>query len=230
MSPPPQYSRAGVDTASCNRTTLADRLRTEIADEIVSGALPPGVGLDETELARRFNVSRTPVREAIRLLAASGLVQARPHRIAIVARPTAVELGAMFEALREMEILCAGFSAERMTPSESKSLAQINAVLREIVSSDDPQRYHEVNEAFHAAIYQGAHNSHLRAMTAATRARISPFSRLQFRTAGRLERSYREHDAIVKAIRRRDRPSAEMAMRMHISQVQESTVEAQFLS
>ena len=67
--------------------TLAERLRLQISDEIVRGELAPGIALDETELAQRFEVSRTPVREAIRLLAASGLVEARPHRSAVVARP-----------------------------------------------------------------------------------------------------------------------------------------------
>jgi DNA-binding GntR family transcriptional regulator len=62
------------------RRTLADELRLALADDIVRGLLVPGAGLDETELARRFGVSRTPVREAIRQLAASGLVEVRAHR------------------------------------------------------------------------------------------------------------------------------------------------------
>jgi DNA-binding GntR family transcriptional regulator len=67
--------------------TLAEELRFQLADEIVRGTLPPGSALDETELARRFQVSRTPVREAIRQLTASGLIAARAHRAAVVARP-----------------------------------------------------------------------------------------------------------------------------------------------
>ena len=70
------------------RRTLAEELRHQLADEIRSGALAPGAALDETELARRFAVSRTPVREAIRQLDASGLVEVRPHRGAVVARPS----------------------------------------------------------------------------------------------------------------------------------------------
>src|SRR4051812_23838940 len=70
------------------RITRAEELRLQLADEIVRGALAPGAPLDETDIARRFNVSRTPVREALRQLAASGLVEARAHRGAVVARPT----------------------------------------------------------------------------------------------------------------------------------------------
>lgn len=70
--------------ASGVRKTLAEELRLQLADEIVQGVLKPGVALDETELARRFEVSRTPVREAIRQLAASGLVDTQAHRGAVV--------------------------------------------------------------------------------------------------------------------------------------------------
>ena len=71
------------------RMTRSEELRLQLADEIVRGVHAPGAALDETRIANRFNVSRTPVREAIRLLAASGLVQVRPHRAALVARPDA---------------------------------------------------------------------------------------------------------------------------------------------
>ena len=96
--------------------TLAEELRWQLADEIVRGTLEPGTALDETELARRFRVSRTPVREALRQLAASGLIDARAHRGAVVARPSLERLTGMFEAMAELEALCAGLAAERMTP------------------------------------------------------------------------------------------------------------------
>ena len=129
------------------RKTLAEELRLQLADEIVRGALAPGAALDETRLARRFQVSRTPVREAIRLLAASGLVEARAHRAALVARPTPEHLAGMFEAMAELEALCAGFAAERMTGAERRALEDIHENLRVLIQSGDPQRYHEVNEA-----------------------------------------------------------------------------------
>ena len=99
-----------VDRASPypDKITRAEELRLQLADEIVRGALPPGAALDETDIARRFNVSRTPVREALRQLAASGLVDARAHRGAVVARPSIERLTGMFEAMAELEALCAG--------------------------------------------------------------------------------------------------------------------------
>src|SRR5271154_7333797 len=94
-----------VDRASPypDKITRAEELRLQIADEIVRGALAPGAALDETDLARRFNVSRTPVREALRQLAASGLVDARAHRGAGEARPTIDRLTGRFEAVAELE-------------------------------------------------------------------------------------------------------------------------------
>lgn len=202
--------------------TLADRLRMQISDEIVRGYLAPGVALDEMALARRFNVSRTPVREAIRLLAASGLVDARPHRSAIVARPDQREIVGMFEALRELEALCAGFAAERMTKPERAQLQRIHRALRPIARSGDPQRYHESNEDFHAAIYAGSHNAHLERLTAETRARVAPFSRVQFHTLGRLAQSHAEHERVVAAILDGEREAAVTAMRAHIESVHDA--------
>src|SRR6202140_1179735 len=116
-----------VDRASPypDKITRAEELRLQLADEIVRGALPPGSSLDETDIARRFHVSRTPVREALRQLATSGLVDARAHRSAVVARPTIDRLTGMFEALAELEALGAGLAAERMLPAERHRLGAI---------------------------------------------------------------------------------------------------------
>jgi DNA-binding GntR family transcriptional regulator len=198
------------------RRTLADELRLALADDIVRGLLVPGAGLDETELARRFGVSRTPVREAIRQLAASGLVEVRAHRGAVVARPSEERLLGMFEAMAELEALCAGLAAERMSPAERRALEAVHEELRALIQGGDPQRYHEVNEAFHAAIYAGTHNAYLAEMTHATRSRVQPFRRAQFRNLGRMAKSHVEHDRVVIAILRGDRDGAAAAMREHI--------------
>jgi DNA-binding GntR family transcriptional regulator len=207
--------------AGGGRRTLADELRLQLADEIVRGLISPGAALDETELARRFGVSRTPVREAIRQLDARGLVEVRPHRGAVVARPSEERLIGMFEAMAELEALCAGLAAERMTATERSALEAVHEELRALLHGSDPQHYHEVNEAFHATIYAGAHNSYLAEMTHATRKRVQPFRRAQFRNLGRLAKSHLEHDRVVVAILRGDRAGAAAAMRLHIVKVRE---------
>jgi len=203
------------------RKTRAEELRLMLADEIVRGALTPGAALDETTLARRFDVSRTPVREAIRLLAASGLVEVRAHRAAMVARPSAEQLAGMFEVMAELEALCAGFAAGRMTSPERRALEDEHEKLRVLIQSGDPQRYHEVNEAFHNCIYTGAHNTYLAEITVATRARVQPFRRAQFRNLGRLAKSHVEHDRVVEAILRGEQAIAGSAMYAHIVTVRE---------
>jgi DNA-binding GntR family transcriptional regulator len=200
-------------------TTLAETLRFQLADEIIRGMLAPGTALDETELARRFQVSRTPVREALRQLAASGLVESRAHRGSVVARPSHERLIGMFEVMAELEALCASLAAARTTPAERHALAATHEALRALIQNGDPHRYHELNEAFHATIYAGAHNSYLAEITLATRLGVQPFRRAQFRNLGRLAKSHSEHDLVVTAIMRGDRRGAEEAMRDHIKTV-----------
>ena len=208
--------------AEASAPTRTESLRLQLADEIVSGLLEPGQALDEQELARRFGVSRTPVREAIRQLSASGLVQVRPHRSALVALPTQDQLHDMFEAMAELEALCAGLSARNMTAVERRALEAIHQELRGLVHQGDPLRYHERNEAFHGAIYAGTHNGYLADMTLMTRKRVAPFRRAQFRTTGRLGGSWQEHDMVVQAILRGDRQAATDAMRAHIGFVRDA--------
>jgi DNA-binding GntR family transcriptional regulator len=210
-----------VDRASPqpDKITRAEELRLQLADEIVRGALPPGSALDETDIARRFNVSRTPVREALRQLAASGLVDARAHRGAVVARPSIERLTGMFEAMAELEALCAGLAAERMPAVERHALEAVHEELRVLSYAGNPDRFHEVNERFHNAIYAGSQNGYIAEMTLATRVRVQPFRRAQFRNLGRLAKSHAEHDRVVVAIMRGDRAGAAAAMRAHIELV-----------
>lgn len=203
------------------RTTLAEELRLQIADDIVQGILPPGTPLDETGLAERFGVSRTPVREALRQLAASGLIDARAHYGAVVARPSDERLIGMFETMAEIEALCAGFAAERMTGNERALLQARHDELRTYIQIGDPQKHHEINEDFHGVIYAGAHNGYLAELAVATRARVQPFRRAQFRNLGRLAKSYVEHDRVVVAILRGERDRAAVAMRDHIQTVKD---------
>jgi DNA-binding GntR family transcriptional regulator len=195
-----------------DKVTRAEELRLQLADEIVRGVLAPGSALDETDIARRFGVSRTPVREALRQLVASGLVEARAHRGAVVAQPSLERLTGMFEAMAELEALCAGLAAERMTAAERQKLEAIHDELRLLSHAGNPER-------FHNAIYAGSQNGYIAEMTLATRVRVQPFRRAQFRNLGRLAKSQAEHDRVVVAILRGDKIGAAAAMRAHIELV-----------
>jgi DNA-binding GntR family transcriptional regulator len=223
--PPPKggaiVRRVDRAAAPAEKITRAEELRLQLADEIVRGALPPGAALDETDIARRFNVSRTPVREALRQLAASGLVETRAHRGAVVAQPTLERLTGMFEAMAELEAICAGLAAERMPPADRHRLEAVHEELRVLSHAGNPDRFHEVNERFHNTIYAGSQNTYIAEMTLATRVRVQPFRRAQFRNLGRLAKSHAEHDRVVVAIMRGDKAGAEAAMRAHIELVRD---------
>ncbi len=199
------------------KRTSAEEIRRVLAGRIIGGVLKPGTPLDETLLAAEFAVSRTPVREALRLLAASGLVDQKPHARALVAQPDEAELAGMFEVMGYLEAICAGLSAVMMTATEREALDALHSEMAGIVRDGDAARYAEANDAFHTAIYDGAHNAYLSEITRSTRQRLQPFRRAQFGALGRLAQSHAEHEAIVDAILRGERTEAEAAMRRHIS-------------
>ena len=202
------------------KRTSAEEIRRGLASRIISGALAPGVALDETVLAAEFAVSRTPVREALRLLAASGLIDQRAHAKALVAKPDPQTLAGMFEVMGYLEALCAGLCAIMMLPAEREALATLHAEMAAVVRQGDAARYAEANDAFHATIYEGAHNLYLNEITRSTRQRLQPFRRAQFGALGRLAKSHAEHTTVVEAILRADRDAAEKAMRQHIAIVE----------
>lgn len=207
--------------------TSAEDIRHRLATRIINSELSPGTPLDETALATEFSVSRTPIREALRLLAASGLIEQRPHATALVAKPDAPTLTGMFEVMGYLEGLCAGLSAAHMAHGERNGLQQLHTEMAEIVRSGDTAIYAKANEVFHSAIYDGAHNSYLADLTRSTRQRLQPFRRAQFDALGRLSQSHIEHGDVVLAIMRGDRRGAEEAMQKHIGIVQVAVAEMQ---
>jgi DNA-binding GntR family transcriptional regulator len=203
--------------------TTVDQMVRAVADRIVTGALRPGEKLDEASLAARFEVSRTPVREALGQLSAMGLVERRPNRGAIVAVVTQEHLSSMFESMAELEAICARFAAGRMTTAERHALERDHQDSARLVRLGAEEEYEAHNTVFHSRLYRGAHNAHIQELTAATRSRIAPFRRAQFRLPGRLAKSWEEHDAIVTAIMRGDAASAAAAARAHVSIVSEAS-------
>lgn len=202
--------------------TSAEDIRQQLAARIISGELAPGTPLDETSLATEFSVSRTPIREALRLLAASGLIDQKPHAQALVAKPDAATLAGMFAVMGYLESLCAGLSAVAMNSAERDALDTLHLSMAAIVREGDHAGYVEANEAFHSAIYDGAHNAYLADLTRSTRQRLQPFRRAQFHVLGRLSRSHAEHSVVVDAIMQGDRARAEWAMGQHIAIVEDA--------
>jgi DNA-binding GntR family transcriptional regulator len=203
--------------------TTVDQMVRAIADLIVTGVLQPGDRLDETSLAARFDVSRTPVREALGQLGAMKLVDRRPNRGAIVAVVTQDYLWSMFESMAELEAICARLSAERMTPEERRALDERHQASARLVHRGAEDDYEAHNTDFHSRLYVGAHSHHICELAVLTRSRLAPFRRAQFRLAGRLAKSWDEHDAIVSAILRGDVCNAAAAAKAHVTIVSEAS-------
>ena len=133
----------------------AQRLRDVIEEEITQGVFRPGDRLDEVCLATRYRVSRTPVREALPQLAASGLVVSRPRRGTIVAAPSAEQVVEMFEVMAELEGMAGKLAARRADEEDRDRLLKSRESCRSVVASSDPDSYYYRNELFHDAIYLG---------------------------------------------------------------------------
>lgn len=215
----------GVQRSAGTRGTRPDELAERLADDIVNGRIFPGVRLEELELAARFKVSRTPVREALRLLAATGLVERRPNRGAVVASISGDRLAQMFEVMAELEAVCARLCAERMTARERQSLEELHRTSAVLVRGGDRDSYEAANRRFHGSLYRGSHNAELEETVLAARRRVAPFRRAQFAVLGRLANSWAEHDRVVRAILAGDGDAAARAMRAHVLQVSAASAE-----
>ena len=191
----------------------ADQIHAALSAQIVSGQLRPGDPLGESALAGLFSLSRTPVREALQRLDAEGLVERGPRRAFVVRRMTPEALRDLFEALGEVEALCAGLAAQRMTAIARAELAQIIDD-----DSGDHAGYAALNARFHDALRLGAGNQVLAAMLEDLNRRSMPWRNAQFQaSARRMESSRREHRAILQAIAAQDGDRAASLMRDHMA-------------
>lgn len=210
---------AGLEGGISRSEFLYQRLSAEIVD----GVYTPGDHLDETSIAKRFDVSRTPVREALQALVASGLATRLRHRGVMVASLDRRRLNEMFEVMADIEALCAGYAAERMTAEERYTLDAFHRDSARIVRDGDPVAYAKFNTSFHNAIYSGAHNDFLAESARSIRQRLNPFRGAQFRLDRRMTESFEEHQKIVDAIVRGDSEGARQSMNNHLQVVGEAS-------
>lgn len=195
---------------------LSQHIHQVLTEDITSGTLTPGEVLDETAIAQRFNASRTPVREALRQLGASGLVEIRPRRGVIVSRLTAERLSDMFEATAEIEAVCVRLASYRISAIERAKLQALYEESAALVDGGRVDQYRDFNRRFHELIYEGTHNGSLIDQALSVRARLQAFRNAQLRYPGRLAGSYAEHGEILRAMARGDGEEAARCMRAHM--------------
>lgn len=198
------------------RVRTSDALRREIEDDIEQGRLSPGDKLDEQTLAERFEVSRTPAREALLQLAAAGIVRLVPRQGAVVSSVSPQLAIGMVEVLTALEAEAAGLAARRMSSTEKAQLAKLHLVSQAAVKRLDSPAYIKNNAAFHAAIYEGSRNEFLAEQIRATRLRMRFYHRSSLYQPARLKASFQEHAHVLEAIKIGDDAQAQHLMREHI--------------
>jgi DNA-binding GntR family transcriptional regulator len=197
--------------------TTAERIYEQLVDRIISGELRPGARVEEQAIASEFGVSRTPVRDALRQLAGTGLVKFRPNKGVTVVDLKLEELTEIFEALGEFEALCACLAAQRMTQLERAVLRNLHAEAAAAARAEDEDAYGELNNRLHQIIYDGTHNPSIAAVTENFRQRVMPFRAFAGTAQHRIHESHQEHDALVEAILSGDGMRSQEAMRNHVA-------------
>ncbi|MCW5719691.1 MAG: GntR family transcriptional regulator [Devosia sp.] len=192
------------------------RIRQALENAILNGDHPLGSQLDPDQLARQFDCSRTPIRDALQQLEASGLVRVLPKRGTFVTQWTFEQLTERFEVMAEIEATCARLAARRISEAELIDLTNAQQACREAAEADDPETYYAVNTDFHHCLYRATHNSFLIAEASRLNTMLQPYRRLQLRTRRRLITSLTEHQAILDAISAEDEISAAHATHAHI--------------
>lgn len=194
----------------------SETLRDTIEEMIAIGQLPPGHHLDEAELAAKFGVSRTPIREALIQLASMGLLMIRPRRGAVVAEIGPRQLVEMFEVMSELEAMCGRLAGRRMSSAEHERLLEAHHACIDAGNMSDPDLYYYKNEAFHEQIYAGSHNTFLAEQARSLRRRLRPYRRLQLRVRDRIATSLTEHENVVRAIIAGDGEQTANLLREHV--------------
>ncbi len=197
-------------------TTLSQRISSRLAADIINGALGPGAKLDEISLAARFKVSRSPIRDALRHLAATRLVEFQPRRGFSVSAIDIAGLLDLFEAASEVEGLLARLCANRAGLAERKQIELLHREARRMALDGDFESYARLNEGFHMAIYAAARNRTLEEVATSLRQRLAPFrSQVFFHVENRARASVEEHESLARAIVRGNADAACEAMRHH---------------
>lgn len=202
---------------STTKNNLSHQIWRKLEEEINDGILLPGDPLDERELANRFGVSRTPVREAVAQLAAQGLLTSAPRQGVCVARMSIRELLGLFELLAEMEGVCAKYCTRRLTDAQRLRLTAVHRNSLKFVEANDAIGYSQSNVDFHEILYVGCHNAFLAEHLRSIRRRTQMYRQNSFMQTGRMRISYEDHQRVLDAILCGDAQAAQQHMIDHIS-------------
>ncbi len=209
--------------------SLHDELVERLRELIVESTLEPGVRVPERELCERFAVSRTPLREALKVLASEGLLELLPHRGAQVTRLTAADLDEMFPVMGALEALAGELACARITEAE---LAEVRALHYQMVlhaTRGELPEYFRLNQRIHEAIMAAARNPTLARLYRSLAGRIRRARYIANMSQARWDQAVAEHEAILAALERRDGAALGRVLKAHLQNKCE-TVKESFLA
>jgi DNA-binding GntR family transcriptional regulator len=202
--------------------SLHDEVAAQLRDRIFDGELMPGSFLDEASLAQQMRISRTPLREALKVLTAEGLVRHEPRRGSFVNEVTEQDLDEIFPVIALLEGRCAFEAAVKATDGDLEALEALHDRLNRHARARRINEYYAANFAIHEAIISLANNRWLAQVIGDLR-KIVKLARLQqLHAPGRLEQSLSEHMALFEALKARDADGAQAAMHAHLTRQREA--------
>lgn len=197
-------------------TALYQEVAERLRQRIFAHELTPGDWIDEQKLAEQYGISRTPLREALKVLASEGLVQLKPRRGCYVTEISSQDLDDIFPLMAMLEGRCAGDAARKAKPADIAALAEIHERLESAARDGRIDAFFESNQEFHLRIQQLAGNRWLLQVIQDLR-KVLKLSRLHsLSIEGRLQQSLAEHRAIMAAFKAGDAGAAETLMHDHL--------------
>ncbi|MCX7150280.1 MAG: GntR family transcriptional regulator [Rhodocyclales bacterium] len=199
-----------------NRSSLSQQAIDLLREQIYNHVLAPGQRLDEVVLAERLGISRTPLREALKVLSSEGLVDLQPHKGCFVTELTLHDLEEIFPIMATLEGRVAHEVASRRTPAQLKALDVLHEKLEKHAAAGDVNRYYETNYVFHHQLQECAGNRWLQVVIGDLRKLMKLSRHHSLRPEGRLAASLAEHRALMQTLHRQDADEAERVMRGHL--------------
>lgn len=211
-------------TKATYHVKVADMLR----NLIMTGKLKEGDKINENELCESLGISKTPLREALRVLSVEGLIRLVPHRGSFVTKPTFEEIEEMFGVMSLLEGFCAHEACAKMTSRDFAKLEKLHAKLEACYVNHDQEQYIRINNQYHSLVQKIAGNRTLNQIVDGLRKKILLYRFQSLNLTNRFEHSIREHRDLLEAFRQRDHARAEALMKNHLqrqSQALETLVE-----
>ena len=204
------------DTPSLAAPALYEQVAERLRGRIYAHELAPGAWVDEQAIALEYGISRTPLREALKVLASEGLVTLKPRRGCYVTQLSEQDLDEIFPVMALLEGRCAQEATRMASDADLARLAGIHAALERHAAANDADHFFEANQQFHDALQELAGNRWLGQLIEETRKFIKLTRRDSLNLAGRLRQSLAEHRGILAAVQQRQPEDAGRLMHEHI--------------